>query len=64
MITLQKQAADALIVKQIQHGTVKTQSFVDGKPGFIDNKDIRRLGFKTTHEYVMSLIGQGYIIED
>lgn len=39
-----KQAADALIVKEIQFGEVKTQSFVDGKPGYIDRKDIKRLG--------------------
>ncbi len=64
MITLQKQAEDALIVKMIQHRVVKTQSFVDGKPGYIDNKDIKRLGYKNTHEYVLALIEQGYMIED
>ena len=64
MITLQKQAADALIVKMVQHGVVKTQSFVDGKPGHIDNKDIKRLGYKSTHDYILSLIDQGYTIED
>lgn len=64
MITLQKQAADALIVKMIQHGVVKTQSFVDGKGGYIDNKDIKRLGYNSTHDYVLALIEQGYIIED
>lgn len=64
MITLQKQAADGLIVKMIQHGVVKTQSFVDGKPGHIDNKDIKRLGYKNTHEYVLALIEKGYMIED
>lgn len=64
MITLQKQAADALIVKSIQHGVVKTQSFVDGNPGHIDNKDIKRLGYKSTHEYVLALIEKGYKIED
>lgn len=64
MITLTFQADDALIVKKIQHGTVKTQSFIDGKPGHIDNKDIKRLGYKTTHNYVIALIEQGYIIED
>ncbi len=64
MITLQKQAGDALIVKSIQHGVVKTQSFVDGKPGYIDNKDIKRLGYKSTHEFVLALIEKGYMIED
>lgn len=64
MITLEKQAADALIVKMVQHGVVKTQSFVDGKPGHIDNKDIKRLGYKSTHDYVLELINQGYIIAD
>jgi len=64
VITLEKQAADALIVKMVQHGVVKTQSFVDGKPGHIDNKDIKRLGYKSTHDYVLELINQGYIIAD
>lgn len=64
MISLTKKAEDALIVKKVQHGVVKTQSFVDGKPGHIDNKDIKRLGYKSTHEYVLALIEQGYIIED
>lgn len=64
MITLHKKAADALVVKTIQHGVVKTQSFVDDKAGYIDNKDIKRLGYKSTHDYVLALIEQGYIIED
>lgn len=64
MITLEKQASDALIVKTIQHKVVKTQSFVDGKAGYIDNKDINRLGYKSTHEYVLELINQGYTIAD
>ena len=44
-ITLRKQAQDALIVKEIQFGEVKTQSFVDGKAGYIDRKDIKRLAY-------------------
>lgn len=64
MITLEKQASDALIVKTIQHKVVKTQSFIDGKAGHIDNKDINRLGYKSTHDYVLELIRQGYTITD
>ena len=64
MITLQKQASDALIVKSIQYGVVKTQSFVDGKAGYIDNKDIKRLGYDSTHDFVLALIEKGFRIED
>lgn len=59
-ITLKKQADDALIIKEIQHGVVKTQSFVDGKAGYIDNKDIKRLGYSTLTEYITALKKQGY----
>lgn len=59
-IVLKMQAADALIVKEIQFGEVKTQSFVDGKPGHIDRKDIKRLGYKDTAELVEYLKQQGY----
>ena len=59
-LVFRKQAADALIVKEIQFGEVKTQSFVDGKPGHIDRKDIKRLGYKDTAEFVEYLKDQGY----
>lgn len=64
MITLEKQAADALIVKMVQHGVVKTQSFADGKSGHIDNKDIKRLGYKSTHDYVLAMVEAGFRIQD
>lgn len=59
-ITLKKQADDALIIKEIQHGEVKTQSFVDGKAGYIDRKDIKRLGYSNLNEYITALKDQGY----
>lgn len=59
-ITLRKQAQDALIVKEVQFGEVKTQSFVDGKPGYIDRKDIKRLGYSSIEEYIETLKQQGY----
>ena len=59
-ITLQKQAQDALIVKEIQFGEVKTQSFIDGKAGYIDRKDIKRLGYASIEEYVEALKQMGY----
>ena len=59
-ITLKKQADDALIIKEIQHGEVKTQSFVDGKAGYIDRKDIKRLGYSNLNEYIKALKEQGY----
>lgn len=59
-MVFKKQAQDALIVKEIQFGEVKTQSFVDGKPGYIDRKDIKRLGFADLKEYTQALKDQGY----
>lgn len=59
-LIFRKQAADALIIKEVQHGTVKTQNIVDGKPAFTDHKDIKRLGYKTLEEYVEALKAQGY----
>ena len=59
-IVLQMQAADALIVKEIRFGEVKTQSFVDGKPGYIDRKDIKRLGYRDAADLVQHLKAQGY----
>lgn len=58
-----KQAQDALIVKEVQFGEVKTQSFVDGKPGYIDRKDIKRLGYSDLKEYAEALTAQGYVQE-
>lgn len=57
------QADDALIVKEVQHGEVKTQSFVDGKAGYIDRKDIKRLGYADLNEYITALKEQGYTQE-
>ena len=62
-IIFKKQAQDALVVKEIQFGEVKTQSFVDGKAGYIDRKDIKRLGYSTLDEYIEALKEQGYIQE-
>ena len=62
-IVFKKQAQDALIVKEIQFGEVKTQSFVDGKPGYIDRKDIKRLGYSSLNEYTEVLKEQGYFQE-
>ena len=58
-----KQAQDALIVKEVQFGEVKTQSFVDGKPGYIDRKDIKRMGYANIEEYTAALKEQGYLQE-
>lgn len=55
-----KNAEDALIVKEIQFGEVKTQSFIDGKAGYIDRKDIKRLGYATLEEYIDALKEKGY----
>ena len=62
-IILKKQAQDALIVKEVQFGEVKTQSFVDGKAGYIDRKDIKRLGYSDLDEYIEALKQQGYTQE-
>lgn len=62
-LIFKKQAQDALIVKEVQFGEVKTQSFVDGKPGYIDRKDIKRMGYASIEEYTASLREQGYLQE-
>lgn len=62
-IIFKKQAQDALVVKEIQFGEVKTQSFVGGKAGYIDRKDIKRLGYSNLNEYIEALKEQGYIQE-
>lgn len=62
-IILKKQAQDALVVKEIQFGEVKTQSFIDGKAGYIDRKDIKRLGYSNLSEYIEALKAQGYTQE-
>lgn len=59
-MVFKKQAQDALIIKEIQHGEVKTQSFVDGKAGYIDRKDIKRMGYSSLEEYIAALKDQGY----
>ena len=63
-LVFKKQAADALIIKEIQFGEVKTQSFVDGKPGYIDRKDIKRMGYSDLEEYTKALQEQGYSQEN
>lgn len=62
-LIFKKQAQDALVVKEIQFGEVKTQSFIDGKAGYIDRKDIKRLGYSNLNEYIEALKEQGYIQE-
>ncbi len=59
-IVLRKQADDCLIVKEIQHGQVKTQNVIAGKPGYTTRKDIRRMGYADTAELVEYLKQQGY----
>lgn len=62
-LVFKKQAQDALIVKEIQFGEVKTQSFIDGKPGHIDRKDIKRLGYADLNEYIDTLKKEGFTKE-
>lgn len=59
-LIFKKQAQDALIVKEVQFGEVKTQSFIEGKAGYIDRKDIKRLGYASLEEYTKALKEQGY----
>lgn len=60
MITLRIQAADAIIVKCVEHGEVKTQTVINGKVTLTERKDIKRLGYKTTEELIETLKAQGY----
>lgn len=59
---LQKQADDGIVIKEIQFDQVKTRTIIDGKPGYIKNNDIKRLGFDSVEEYVEYLKSQGYEI--
>lgn len=62
-VILQIQAADGLIIKEIQFDQVKTRTIIDGKQGFTKTNDIKRLGFKTVEEYIKHLKAQGYEIK-
>lgn len=57
---LKIEAADGVVIKEIQHGQVKTRTIIDGKDGYTKTNDIKRLGFKTTEEYIEHLKAQGY----
>lgn len=59
MITLRIQTVDAIIVKEIQFGEVKTQTIIGDKT-HIERKDIKRLGYKTEEELVETLLERGY----
>lgn len=63
-IVLRKEASDAAVVKIIQFDQVKTQNIVDGKIGFTDTKDIKRLGYDSTDEYIQHLKADGYAIQE
>lgn len=59
-IILTKQASDGLIQKEIQHGQVRTATFLDGKQGYVTTRDIKRLGYKNSTELIEHLKSQGY----
>ena len=61
MITLRIQTEDAIIVKEIQYGEVKTQTIIGDKT-HIERKDIKRLGYKTEDELIDTLVERGYVI--
>lgn len=54
MITLRIQTVDAVIVKEIKWGEVKTQTFRGGK-AHIERKDFKRLGYKSEEELIEAL---------
>ena len=59
MITLRIQTVDGVIVKEIQHGEVKTQTYIGDKT-HIERKDIKRLGYKSEEELIEALKFSGY----
>lgn len=59
MITLSIQTVDAIIVKEIQWGEVKTQTF-SGDITHIERKDIKRLGCKSEEKLIEALKASGY----
>ena len=59
---LKIEAADGVVIKEIQHGQVKTRTIINGKDGYTKTNDIKRLGFDSVSEYVEYLKSQGYEI--
>lgn len=61
-IVLRKEAADGIIIKEIQFEQVRTQTIIDGTPAYTQTKDIKRLGYKDSKELIDALKVQGYEI--
>ncbi len=59
MLTLRIQTVDAIIIKGIEHGEVKTQTIIGDKK-HIERKDIKRLGYKSEEELIETLKASGY----
>jgi len=54
LITLRIQTVDAIIIKEIEHGEVKTQIIIGDKK-HIQRKDIKHLSYKSEEELIETL---------
>lgn len=59
---LRIKAGDGFVIKEIKHGQVKTQTIIDGRACHTTTRDIKRLGFRDTDEYIEHLKDSGYEI--
>ena len=60
---LHKKSLEGIVTKEIQHGQVKTQTLIEGTACHTTTRDIKRLGFKDTDEYIKYLVNdRGYEI--
>ena len=59
---LHKKSLEGLVTKEIKFDQVKTQTIIDGRACHTTTRDIKRLGFKNTDEYIAYLKSRGYEI--
>lgn len=59
---LRKDSAEGFVIKEIQFDQVKTQNIIDGKPHHTQTRDIKRLGFTSTDEYIAHLRSRGFTV--
>lgn len=55
-----KKASDGLVAKYVVNFEVITSTFIDGDIKYTERQDIRKLGYKTTNEYINSLKDRGF----
>lgn len=59
---LHKKSLEGLVTKEIKFDQVKTQTIIDGRACHTTTRNIKRLGFQNTDEYITYLKSRGYEI--